>query len=140
MFMPQRVRAIIIKNNKLLTIKRVKKDSTYFVFPGGGVEPGEKPEDALKRECREELGVEVGIKEKFGSEIFERGEIEQEINFYICEIITGKIGTGDGPEYAPNTSYEGSYEIKWLAINSLSNFNLQPIKIRDEIMSKIFTV
>lgn len=33
-----RVRAIIIKNNKVLVIKRSKKELVYFVFPGGGVE------------------------------------------------------------------------------------------------------
>ena len=59
--MKRRVRAIIIRGNKLLLIKRIKKTGTYWVFPGGGVEAGETLERALQRECKEELGVLVTV-------------------------------------------------------------------------------
>lgn len=32
----------------------------YRTFPGGGIEPGEPPEEAAVRECREEVGLEIG--------------------------------------------------------------------------------
>ena len=56
-----RVRSVIIKDNKVLLIKRTKKDSVYWVIPGGGVEKNETNKEALMRECREELGVKIKI-------------------------------------------------------------------------------
>lgn len=127
--MLHRVRAIILKNNQLLTIKRVKTDITYFVFPGGGVEPGEGLEDAMKRECKEELGVDVSIVKKFVSERFNKGEIKQSEHFYICDIVSGKLGTGNGPEYDDNSNYEGTHEIEWLNIFDLTDYDLRPKEV-----------
>ncbi|MDD3607942.1 MAG: NUDIX domain-containing protein, partial [Candidatus Moranbacteria bacterium] len=50
-------RAIIIKNRKILLPK--PKDENWYFFPGGHVEFGEKAEDALRRELKEELDVLV---------------------------------------------------------------------------------
>lgn len=50
-----RVRAVIVKDNKIILIKRVKSNETYWVFPGGGIEPGETKEVALLREISEAL-------------------------------------------------------------------------------------
>lgn len=49
-------KAIIISENGLLL---VKEDSEHWDLPGGGIEHHEDPENALVREVREELGVEV---------------------------------------------------------------------------------
>jgi 8-oxo-dGTP diphosphatase len=38
-------------------------------FPGGKVEPGETPRDALVRECREELGVRVEVGAVLGADV-----------------------------------------------------------------------
>jgi len=61
----QRVRAIIIVDGKILLINRLKKDESYWVVPGGQVESGESREEAVKRECLEELGLQVSIKNLF---------------------------------------------------------------------------
>ena len=42
-------RGVIIKNNKILLIHRLKKGEEYFVLPGGGIEDGETPEATIKR-------------------------------------------------------------------------------------------
>ncbi len=54
-YMRQRVTAIIIKDKKLLLIQ----EGGYCYTPGGGVEEGETHEEAIARECREEIGVSV---------------------------------------------------------------------------------
>ena len=131
--MIQRVRAIIMDNNKILAIKRIKEDEVYYVFPGGGVEEGEELEEALKRECREELGVEIKIIKNFASERFNRGNIKQMEYFYICEIISGEIGTRNGPEYDVNSNYEGTHSIEWIS-DKFQDYDLRP----ENISSKLF--
>lgn len=50
-------RAIIIKNKRLLLVTGHNLD--YYWTPGGGVEEGESPEEALRREVQEELDAEI---------------------------------------------------------------------------------
>ncbi len=55
----KRASAVILKDGKILLLRRVKPDREYFVFPGGGVEDGESIEEALVREVKEELTLDV---------------------------------------------------------------------------------
>ena len=59
------VKAIIIKNNKMLFVKNRAKESgeIYYILPGGGQNGGETFVDAVKRECNEELGAEIEVGE-----------------------------------------------------------------------------
>lgn len=54
-----RVGAVIIEDGRVALIERVRQGRTYYLFPSGGVEDGEDLATALRRECREELGVDV---------------------------------------------------------------------------------
>src|SRR3989338_3228687 len=57
-------KAIIRDNSKYLIIKRAPDSSTYpncWDFPGGKLEQGENPYEALKREVREETGLDVEV-------------------------------------------------------------------------------
>ena len=56
-FVRNSARSIIIVNNKIAMIHSLKYD--YFKFPGGGIESGENPIDAMIRETREESGLVV---------------------------------------------------------------------------------
>ena len=51
--MPQRAVGVIIKDNKILLMRRIKNGQEYYVFPGGGVKEGESTETAIIREIRE---------------------------------------------------------------------------------------
>jgi len=51
---------VFTDENKVFLIKRTKNQSeVYWVVPGGGVEPGEDNETALRREILEELGISI---------------------------------------------------------------------------------
>lgn len=61
--------ALIVHNGKLLVVQ--SKGSRSRWFPGGEVEVGECMQDALKRECREEAGIEIEVLELFDTrEVF----------------------------------------------------------------------
>ena len=50
-------RSIIIRDGKVAMIHSLKYD--YYKFPGGGIEGGENPVEAMIRETREEAGLVV---------------------------------------------------------------------------------
>ena len=62
------VAGLILRDSRILVCQRRRDDShpLQWEFPGGKVEPGEIPQEALVRELREELGVEATI----GRELF----------------------------------------------------------------------
>jgi 8-oxo-dGTP pyrophosphatase MutT (NUDIX family) len=57
------VRAVIISDGRLLTVKLKDRDGVFYLLPGGGQNPGETFHDTLHRECMEEIGVQVRIGE-----------------------------------------------------------------------------
>ncbi len=133
--MIDRVRAVIVSEQGILTIERQKPGKpVYFVFPGGGVERTDaNAVDALKRECHEELGLEVQVGEEICRVEF-NGQIEV---FYRCQIISGqvtpKIG---GPEADRQTSTSGTYQIVWKSLAEASTLNIQPQAVKDRLLAK----
>ena len=57
------VKAIIKEENKILFIKQKAKDTgeSFYILPGGGQDGGETFTDTIKRECLEELGIEINV-------------------------------------------------------------------------------
>lgn len=89
------VAGILLQNGKFLVEKRrldKKADPGYVEIPGGHVEPGETLEATLRREMKEELGINV-LKEKFLRSSLatasngERGRI----HYFLVEEWKGKI-------------------------------------------------
>ena len=136
--MTSRVRAVIIQDGKVLTIKRVLSDCIYWTFPGGGVEESDDDlKSALKRECLEEVGVNVAVKNVILKKEYKEGIIEY---FYICKIINGKVSKGSGPEYDnKDLGYRGTHEPKWLPLKNLDKFSLKPEILRDLIIKNTET-
>lgn len=128
-----RVRAVIIDQNRVLLIKRIKKDSTYWVFPGGGIETGETNEMALIRECKEETGVDIAVEKYFTTVKTKYMGQYQENLFYLCKITGGKVGTGAGPEFQKGDYYEGEHIPEWLSAKEFKEKDIMPEGIKDKI-------
>jgi 8-oxo-dGTP diphosphatase len=60
--------AVVDGDGRLLAAQRTRPPELAgkWEFPGGKVEPGESPQQALVRECREELGVELEVADLLG--------------------------------------------------------------------------
>lgn len=96
--MSDRVRAVLItRDNRLLTIKRVKPGmDPYWVLPGGGVEPGDRSlEAALHREIHEELAGRADIHSLL--QVVERGGDRHYI--YLARIHSWCFADRSGPEF-----------------------------------------
>lgn len=128
----KRARAIIIDDHKVLTIKRIKPDQTYWVMPGGGVEVEENNYQALIREIKEELGLIVKPQELLLEVISTKPETVGQIEyFYACNIISGTLGSGEGPEFQKNSNYVGSFDFEWLSAQDLADLDLRPKAVKD---------
>jgi 8-oxo-dGTP diphosphatase len=64
------VGAAIVRGDAVLCARRSAPESLAgkWEFPGGKVEAGESEQDAVVRECREELGIEVAVGERVGAD------------------------------------------------------------------------
>ena len=114
--------AIIVQEGKIALIKRVREDEMYFVFPGGGIEEGETPEEATKREVYEELGVHIQVEHLIAKVEYKGTEY-----YYNAHITDGVFGSGKGEEF--ELKGRGSYIPIWMPINELPNLNIKPYDV-----------
>ena len=118
-----RAAVVLIEEDSVALIERVRDGRRYYLFPGGGVEPGETPEGAAAREAREELGLTVEIIRLVARATFERNEQR----YYLARRAGGTFGTGDGEEMTGQAfPVSGSYRaVRW-AIAALPAIDVRP--------------
>ncbi len=87
------VAAVIIKNNKFFIAQRNRnKHLAYrWEFPGGKVEKNESFEQALKREIKEELNIDIEINRKLGEENYKDDKIDVNLHYFYCFHVKGSI-------------------------------------------------
>lgn len=92
MRMIQVVAAIIQKDNKILATQRGYGEfEGGWEFPGGKVESGERPEDALKREIREELAIEIEVGELLDTIEYDYSSFHLSMKCFICKMKEGDL-------------------------------------------------
>ena len=77
--------AIIVHEGKILGTQRGYGDfAGGWEFPGGKVEPGELPEDAVRRELKEELDLEVEVGQLFDTVEYDYQTFHLSMRCFLC--------------------------------------------------------
>lgn len=132
-----RVAGIIIHNNKLLVMK--DENSPYYYIPGGKVGFQELSADAIKREIREEINIDVKVKrmlwivENFFKDD-ESGENFHEIGFYyLLELNDEKIFE-KGNEFIMTEGGKHRLVFYWKPLEEIKDLYLYPLFIKENIL------
>ncbi len=109
--------AAVIKNNNLYFIaqrNRNKHFAYYWEFPGGKVDKQETFENALKREIKEELSINIRVFNHIASEKHKDEKIDVNVHYFLCELLNENIILSEHED------------MKWLRKNDLKQFKMAP--------------
>lgn len=123
--MGKAVRAIITKNDQLLVMHRDKHGSQYYTLVGGRVQQGETAEEALKREVKEETGLDVTSARLVFTEEYDEPYNSQAI--YLCEVAPfDKVAIGEASEEGfMNRMGINIHTPAWVYTNSLAKLHFR---------------
>ena len=108
------VAAIIINNGKVFATQRGYGEfKDGWEFPGGKIEIGETPEQALVREIQEELDTQINVKEKIDTVEYDYPNFHLSMDCFICNIIKGDLILKEH-EAAKWLSKDELYSVDWL--------------------------
>ena len=108
------VAAIIRKENKIFATQRGYGEwKDWWEFPGGKIEQGETPEEALKREISEELSAEINVDELFSTVDYDYPKFHLTMHCYLCTLQTNAMHLNEH-ESALWLAKDELDSVKWL--------------------------
>ena len=112
------VAAIIRKGNKIFATQRGYGEwKDWWEFPGGKIEIDETPEEALKREIREELQAEVSVDDFLCTAEYDYPKFHLKMHCFLCSLLTETLHLNE---------HEAA---KWLGVNELDSVKWLPADV-----------
>ena len=123
--MTEVVAALIWENNKFMICQRPanKARALLWEFVGGKVESGETKEDALIRECKEELNILLSVGDVFMDVVHQYPDITVHLTLFNATIAEGE------PQKLEHN------DIKWITPSEITNYDFCPAD--EEILKEI---
>ena len=108
------VAAIIIRGGSVFATQRGYGDwKGWWEFPGGKIEPGESPQEALVREIREELDAEISVGELLETVEWDYPDFHLTMHCFICSLLSESLHLNEH-EAATWLNLENLRSVKWL--------------------------
>lgn len=108
------VAAVIRKDDKIFATQRGYGEfKDGWEFPGGKIEDGESPEQALAREIKEELDTDINVRELIDTIEYDYPNFHLSMDCFWCEILQGELELKEH-ESARWLSKEKLYSVDWL--------------------------
>ena len=108
------VAAIIRKEDKIFATQRGYGEwKDWWEFPGGKIEAGETPEEALKREIQEELSTEISVDKFLCTVEYDYPAFHLKMHCYLCSLLTEALHLNEH-EAAKWLTMEELNTVKWL--------------------------
>jgi 8-oxo-dGTP pyrophosphatase MutT (NUDIX family) len=114
----ERAGVLVVSRDRLALIERARDDSQYWVIPGGGIETGETPPQAARREAEEELGVGVELGQLRVRIDYRELDGSFQRQWYFDASLSSEEIRVVGPELAD--SHVGSYTAVWLHLDEIA--------------------
>ena len=103
-----------IKGDKIFATQRGYGEwKDWWEFPGGKMEAGETPEEALVREIREELSTEIGVDEFLCTVEYDYPKFHLTMHCYLCSLLTEALHLNEH-EAAKWLAKDELDSVKWL--------------------------
>lgn len=112
-----RYQGAIVRDGTVLLIRQREHATsrTYWLLPGGGMEPGETPEATVAREMREETNLIVRVERLLFDVAAETRFAHEREHTYLCTPIAGEAAPGHEPEPAFAAAYT-FIEVRWVPL------------------------
>ena len=113
------VAAIIRKGGKIFATQRGYGEwKDWWEFPGGKMEVGETPEEALVREIREELSAEISVDEFLYTVEYDYPAFHLKMHCYLCSLVTEALHLNEH-EAARWLTKDELNSVKWLPVDKI---------------------
>ena len=108
------VAAVIVRDDEVLATRRGYGEwQGWWEFPGGKMEAGESPRDALRREIREELDAEIEVGRLLETVEWDYPAFHLTMHCFICSLVSGSMNLNEH-EAAAWLTKENIGSVKWL--------------------------